>query len=79
MSLTLGHVVFFSLVYFILLHAPRRWFVLIFVLCYVIGCAPIWSVCVCVYVHVYASRIVSMDKILRFTNTFIIIIIRSDT
>ena len=32
------------------------------------------SVCACVCVHVYALRIVSRDKILRFTNTFIIII-----
>ena len=32
-------------------------------------------VSVCVSVHVYALRIVSRDKILRFKNTFIIIII----
>ena len=29
-------------------------------------------VCVCVHAHVYVLRIVSMDKILCFTNTFII-------
>ena len=31
--------------------------------------------CVCVCVRVYALGIVSMDKILHFTNTFIIIVI----
>ena len=31
------------------------------------------GMCVCVCVHVYALRIVSRDKILHFTNTFIII------
>ena len=29
--------------------------------------------CVCVCVHVYVLRIVSMDKILHFTNALIII------
>ena len=40
-------------------------------------------VCVCVFVcaraHMYTLRIVSMDKILRFTNTSIIIIIIKTT
>ena len=33
------------------------------------------NVCVCVCVRLYALRIVSRDNILRFKNTFIIIII----
>ena len=38
------------------------------------GCVCV-HVCVCVCVHVCALRIVSMDKILRFINTLIIIVI----